>query len=119
MSTGCDARTASIDGFSPLASLSVTQKVESPIGTAWSSTSKIESARRWNSGKPTDSLADAQRLSHTGSFITDLLADDHNWSEEAFRIFKFDPATKVTVQRIRDISPPRRPAVFESGSREP
>lgn len=50
-----------------------------------------------------DSFADAQRLSRTGSFITDLLGDDHNWSEEAFRIFEFDPATKVSVERIRDI----------------
>jgi GAF domain-containing protein len=51
-------------------------------------------------------LAEAQRLSKTGSFITDLLADDHNWSEEAFRIFEFDPATKVTVQMIRDMVHP-------------
>jgi len=47
-------------------------------------------------------LAEAQRLSKTGSFITDLVADDHNWSEETFRIFEFDPATKVTVRMIRD-----------------
>jgi PAS domain S-box-containing protein len=47
-------------------------------------------------------LAEAQRLSKTGSFITDLLLDDHNWSEEAFRIFDFDPAAKVTIQMIRD-----------------
>src|SRR5215470_2243372 len=47
-------------------------------------------------------LAEAQRLSKTGSFITDLVADDHNWSEEAFRIFEFDPATKLSVQIIRD-----------------
>jgi PAS domain S-box-containing protein len=47
-------------------------------------------------------LAEAQRLSKTGSFITDLVADDHNWSEETFRIFEFDPAAKVTVQMIRD-----------------
>ncbi|MBV8052507.1 MAG: PAS domain-containing protein [Acidobacteriaceae bacterium] len=47
-------------------------------------------------------LAEAQRLSKTGSFVTDLLADDHNWSEEAFRIFEFDPAAKVRVQMIRD-----------------
>ena len=33
-------------------------------------------------------LAEAQQLSKTGSFITDLLVDDHNWSEEAFRIFE-------------------------------
>ena len=48
-------------------------------------------------------LAEAQRLSKTGSFIADLLANDHNWSEEAFRIFELDPATKVTVQIIRDM----------------
>jgi PAS domain S-box-containing protein len=47
-------------------------------------------------------LAEAQRLSKTGSFITDLVAEDHNWSEEAFRIFEFEPSTKVTVQMVRD-----------------
>ncbi len=61
-----------------------------------------------------DSFADAQRLSKTGSFITDLLADDHNWSEEAFRIFEFDPATKVTVQRIREIVLPEDLQSFDS-----
>jgi len=56
-------------------------------------------------------LAEAQRLSKTGSFITDLVADDHNWSEETFRIFEFDPATKNTVQRIRDrIQPEDQPS---------
>ena len=49
-----------------------------------------------------DSFADAQRLSRTGSFITDLVADDHNWSEEARRIFEFDPATAITTQAVRD-----------------
>jgi PAS domain S-box-containing protein len=49
-----------------------------------------------------DSFSDAQQLSHTGSFITDLLADDHKWSDEAFRIFEFEPGTKVTVERIRE-----------------
>jgi len=50
-----------------------------------------------------NSFAEAQRLSKTGSFITDLLEDYHKWSEEAYRIFEFDPGTKVTVQRIRDV----------------
>jgi PAS domain S-box-containing protein len=50
-----------------------------------------------------DSFADAQRLSKTGSFITDLVGDDHNWSDETYRIFEFEPGTNVTVQRIRDI----------------
>src|SRR5215831_11837182 len=34
-------------------------------------------------------LTEAQQLSKTGSFITDLVADEHNWSEETFRIFDF------------------------------
>src|SRR4029077_11096240 len=59
-------------------------------------------------------LAEAQRLSKTGSFITDLVADDHNWSEETFRIFDFDPATNVTVQRIRDIIHPEDLPSFDA-----
>jgi PAS domain S-box-containing protein len=61
-----------------------------------------------------DSFAEAQRLSKTGSFITDLVGDDHNWSEEAYRIFEFDRATKVTVQRVRDIIHPDDLPSFDS-----
>ena len=61
-----------------------------------------------------DSFADAQRLSKTGSFITDLVGDDHNWSEEAYRIFEFEPGTKVSVQRIRNIIHPDDLPAFES-----
>jgi PAS domain S-box-containing protein len=61
-----------------------------------------------------DSFADAQQLSHTGSFITDLVGDDHNWSEEAFRIFEFEPGSKISVQRIRDIIHPDDLLSFES-----
>lgn len=53
-----------------------------------------------------DSFADAQRLSHTGSFITDLVGDDHHWSVEAYRIFEFEPGSKVSVQRITEIIHP-------------
>src|SRR5262249_49765506 len=57
-------------------------------------------------------LTVAQRLSKTGSFITDLWLDDFNFSEEALRIFGFDPATKVTLQMIRDaIHPEDLPSV--------
>jgi PAS domain S-box-containing protein len=59
-------------------------------------------------------LAEAQQLSKTGSFITDLVLDDHNWSEEAFRIFEFDSATKVTVQMIRDRVHPEDLPLFDS-----
>jgi PAS domain S-box-containing protein len=59
-------------------------------------------------------LAEAQQLSKTGSFITDLVADQHNWSEETFRIFEFDSGTKVTVEMIRaGIHPEDRPS-FDS-----
>src|SRR5262249_51726296 len=60
-----------------------------------------------------NSFAEAQRLSKTGSFITDLVGDEHNWSEEACRIFEFDPGTKVTVQRIRDVIHPDDLPTFE------
>src|SRR5262249_22173730 len=61
-----------------------------------------------------DSFVDAQRLSKTGSFITDRAGDDHNWSEEAYRIFEFDSATKVTVQRVREAIHPDDLPSFES-----
>src|SRR5262249_22096001 len=59
-------------------------------------------------------LAEAQRLSKTGSFITDLLVDEHNWSEETFHIFEFDPAAKVTVQMIRDTIHPEDLSTFDA-----
>src|SRR4030095_14601850 len=61
-----------------------------------------------------DSFADAQRLSKTGSFITDLVGDDHNWSEETYRIFEFQPGSKVTLQRIQAIIHPDDLPSFES-----
>jgi PAS domain S-box-containing protein len=59
-------------------------------------------------------LAEAQRLSKTGSFITDLVADQHNWSEETYRIFDFDPVTKVSVQMIRDLIHPEDLPSFDA-----
>jgi PAS domain S-box-containing protein len=59
-------------------------------------------------------LAEAQRLSKTGSFITDLQADEHNWSEETFRIFEFDPSARVTVLMIRDVVHPEDLPSFDA-----
>ena len=58
-------------------------------------------------------LAQAQRLSKTGSFITDLLADEHNWSEELCRIFELDPGTKITSEAIRALFHPEDLPVYE------
>jgi NO-binding membrane sensor protein with MHYT domain/signal transduction histidine kinase len=43
-------------------------------------------------------LAEAQRLSHTGSFGWSLLSGEIFWSDETFRIFECDPVTKPTVE---------------------
>jgi len=59
-------------------------------------------------------LAEAQRLSKTGSFITDLVADERDWSDEAFRIFEFDPATKITLQTIRNVVHPEDLSVYDA-----
>lgn len=48
-------------------------------------------------------LTQAQQLSKTGSFISDLTLDEHEFSDEALRIYEFDPTAKVTVQMVRDI----------------
>ena len=61
-----------------------------------------------------NSVADAQRLSRTGSFVTDLVGDHHNWSEETYRIFEFEPGTTVSIQRVRDCIHPDDLALFES-----
>jgi PAS domain S-box-containing protein len=45
-------------------------------------------------------LAEAQRLSHTGSFGWKPSSGEIFWSEESFRIFQCDPKTKPTVDFI-------------------
>ena len=45
-------------------------------------------------------LAEAQRLSQTGSFTWDFDRGELLWSEELCRIFEFDPATIVTTDRV-------------------
>jgi PAS domain S-box-containing protein len=45
-------------------------------------------------------LAEAQRLSHTGSFGWRPSTGEILWSEESFRIFQYDRATKPTVELV-------------------
>src|SRR5246500_5527146 len=45
-------------------------------------------------------LAEAQRLSHTGSFGWKVSTGEIIWSEETYRIFQYDPKTKPTVDLI-------------------
>jgi PAS domain S-box-containing protein len=45
-------------------------------------------------------LADAQRLSHTGSFGWRPSTGEIIWSEETFRIFQYDRSTKPTLELV-------------------
>ncbi len=45
-------------------------------------------------------LAEAQKLSHTGSFGWDVSSGEIYWSRETFRIFEFEPTAKVTIELI-------------------
>jgi PAS domain S-box-containing protein len=45
-------------------------------------------------------LAEAQRLSNTGSFGWSVSSGEILWSEETFRIFQYDRTTKPTVELI-------------------
>jgi PAS domain S-box-containing protein len=47
-------------------------------------------------------LAEAQRLSHTGSFGWEALTGEIYWSNETYRIFELEPAAKPTVQMVID-----------------
>jgi signal transduction histidine kinase/CheY-like chemotaxis protein len=45
-------------------------------------------------------LAEAQRLSRTGSFGWNVSSGEIYWSDETFRIFECDPVTKPTVELV-------------------
>src|SRR5258708_241781 len=45
-------------------------------------------------------LAEAQRVSHTGSFGWSVSSGHIVWSNETFRIFEYDPANKPTVEVV-------------------
>src|SRR5437879_7868941 len=45
-------------------------------------------------------LAEAQKLSHTGSFGWNVSTDEHFWSDETFRIFEYDPSATVSLPTI-------------------
>ncbi len=47
-------------------------------------------------------LAEAQRLTHTGSWTINVRTDEHFWSEEIFRIYEFDSKLKPTWSLVRD-----------------
>ncbi len=51
-------------------------------------------------------LAEAQRLSHTGSFGWDLLSGEIYWSRESFRIFGYDEIDRITIASVMERTHP-------------
>jgi PAS domain-containing protein len=51
-------------------------------------------------------LAEAQRLSHTGSFGWDPASGEIYWSDETYRIFECVPTIEPTVQLVLDRTHP-------------
>src|SRR6202022_81628 len=51
-------------------------------------------------------LAEAQRLSHTGSFGWDPASGEIYWSDETYRIFECEPTIEPTVQLVLDRTHP-------------
>lgn len=62
-----------------------------------------------------DHLAQAQRLSQTGSFTTDVNADVHVWSDELYRILEYDRDEAPTFSAFRDRIHADDRAGFDSG----
>jgi len=62
----------------------------------------IEDRKRAESAlqRSEDFLAEAQRLSRTGSFGWNVSTGEIFWSEETFRIFGHEPATNVTLDLV-------------------
>ncbi len=57
-------------------------------------------------------LAEAQRLSHTGTFGWDVSSGTLYWSQETFRIFEYEPATRPDIERVLQRTHPEdRPLV--------
>lgn len=62
-----------------------------------------------------DHLAQAQRLSQTGSFTTNFETDMHAWSDELYRILEFEPGTAVSFKTFRSLIHPDDQALFTGG----
>jgi PAS domain S-box-containing protein len=58
-------------------------------------------------------LTVAQRVSAMGSFTSDLIADEHTWSDEFYRICEFELGSVVTTQKLRGIAHPTDLPLFD------
>src|SRR6267143_2502138 len=61
-------------------------------------------------------LAEAQRLSHCGSFAVNVFREGIYWSEETYRIFECDQATEPTLEFILERTHPEDRALVQQVS---
>jgi PAS domain S-box-containing protein len=59
-------------------------------------------------------LAEAQKLSNTGSFGWNLSSGKIYWSQETFRVFGYDSATEPTLDRVVDRTHPEDKALVQA-----
>src|ERR1700722_11191045 len=59
-------------------------------------------------------LTVAQRVSAMGSFTSDLLADEHTWSDEFYRICEIEPGSEISIRKLRDIVHPDDAQSFDA-----
>src|ERR1700704_2530990 len=80
---------------------SLSRLVPSVVRAQREATQKVENRRAEEALRQSEAyLAEAQRLSHTGSFGWKPSAGEILWSEETLRIFQYDRATKPTVELV-------------------
>ena len=79
----------------------------------------LENARLYSDLQDADAyLAEAQRLSHTGSFKWGGMDGAISWSEEVYRIYGFDRSSELSLERIfQNIHPDDVEAVRELAER--
>ncbi|MGA8689270.1 MAG: PAS domain-containing protein [Methyloceanibacter sp.] len=58
-------------------------------------------------------LAEAQRLSHTGSFAWNVTSGKIHWSDEAFRIFEYDGTAEPTIALVLKRTHPEDRPLFQ------
>jgi PAS domain S-box-containing protein len=70
------------------------------LSVAMQNANSVLIARRRAEQRSEAHLAEAQRLSQTGSFDWRVSTGDLLWSEETFRIFQYDRTTKPTMELV-------------------
>jgi signal transduction histidine kinase len=95
-----DARPLSLPGHSERRVLLTFQDVTAPKHADTANNLRAIAGRKEELWRSEAFLAEAQRLSLTGSFSWRVTTDEMTWSEQLYRIFEFDQRVPVTLELI-------------------